>query len=92
MRVLGVQSELAIEFLLRDFFTANLESALQNFVHTDNFKTELKLALRNPCDVEQVIDQARFQFHVPSNDLQGLPDFRRIRCARLQFSDHRDNG
>ena len=76
---------------MQNVFAANLVGALQRFVNRGHLETELELAFGDAGDVEQIVDQARFQFHVAPDDGERLAHFGIVRCARFQFADHRDD-
>jgi hypothetical protein len=63
---------------------------VDDLVHANRLKAQLQFAFRDACDVEQIVNQARFQLDVAPNDLERLANRRRIRDGRFQFSDHRD--
>ena len=75
-----------------DFRLVDFEGVLQQRIRIDNFKSELHLAAIDPRQIQQVVDQSRFQFHVATNHLQRfaniLTDVRFI----LQFKSRSEHG
>ena len=61
-------------------------------MHRRRLEAELQLPFRDAGDVEQVVDQARFQFDIAPDDRERLAHFRTVRSARFEFGDHRDDG
>ena len=61
-------------------------------MHINDLETELQFAFGDARHVQQVVDQARFQFDVASNDFKRLPQLGRSRSHGFQFSNHRDDG
>ena len=86
------KAEFDAEILREDFFPADFIGALQDLMDVHRLEAELELALRDAGDIEQVVDQSRFQLDVATDDCERVPDFRRIRRARFEFADHGDDG
>ena len=57
-----------LRFFREDFFPANFVGALQDLVDAYRLEAELELALRDAGDVEKVVDQARLQLDVATDD------------------------
>jgi len=70
------QPEFDLEIFRGDFFPANLVGTLKNLVHACGFKAELEFPFGDPRHIQQIIDEARFQFHVAPDDFQGPAHFR----------------
>ena len=77
--------------LRSNVLAANLVSAVQDFVHANSLKAQLQFAFCDARDVEQIVDQTRFQLDVASNDLERLVNRRGIGNGRFQLPDHRDH-
>ena len=60
-------------------------------MHVNNFKTELQFAFGDACHIQQVVDQAGFQFNIAPDHFESFPQFGRTGGGRLQFADHRDH-
>ncbi len=61
-------------------------------MHAHRFQAELELAFRDARDVEEIVDQPRFQFDVATDHFESPAHVGRIRSARFQLAHHRDHG
>ena len=91
VRIGGAKTKFHFEIFGSNVLAANFVSTVEDLVHANRLKAQLQFAFRDACDVEQIVNQARFQLDVTPNDLERLADRRRIRNGRFQFSDHRDH-
>ena len=89
--LLCAQTKFHVLIFCFDFFAANFISALQDFMHARDLESELQFPFCDARDVEQVVDQTRFQFHVSTDHFQRVARLGRIRIGCLQFAHHRDD-
>src|SRR6266705_6238009 len=87
----GPETKFDVQLFRQNALAANFVGALQNFLHANHLQAQLKLALRDTSDVEQVIDQSGLQLHVAPDDFQRLTHFRSLRGAGFELGDHREN-
>ena len=73
---LSVQVELRFDGFSRHVFAANFIGSSQNFVDINYFECELQLAFGDARNVQQIVDESGFQFHVAPNYFQRLAQFR----------------
>ncbi len=88
------QFQLQRELLLVDLRLANLDRAAQQFVRVHDLEAELHLAFADASQVEQVVNQPRFQLHIAADHLEGRQNrFRQIFVIeRHQGGEHRGEG
>ena len=60
-------------------------------MNVDNLQRELQFAFRDPRDIEQIVDQPRFELDVAANHFERFVQFRRAWRACFQFADHCDD-
>jgi hypothetical protein len=77
----------SIDFRLTDF-----EGVLQQRVRIDDFKVELHLAAIDTRQIQQVVDESRFQFHVTTNHLQRFANVRADVRLILQLESRSKHG
>ena len=71
---------------------ADVDGAAQGGVHVDGVEVELKFSLADPCQVQQIVDEARFQLDVAADDVQPVRHLRaeiRLSRQRLHRQQHR---
>ncbi len=52
------------QFLLEQFASGNTERVLERYVDVDRVAMQLEFALRDPRQIQQVVDQERFKLDV----------------------------
>ena len=60
-------------------------------MHANGLETQLEFAFCDAGDIEQIVDQTRFQLDVAPDDLEGFSDLRRVRHVRFQLAYHRNH-
>src|SRR4030095_12850753 len=91
VRIGGAKTKFHFEIFGSNVLAANFVSTVEDLVHANRLKAQLQFAFRDACDVEQIVNQVRFQLDVASNDIERLANGWRIWNGRFQFSDHRDD-
>src|SRR5437868_13013421 len=66
------QVRLELELFLGDVRLADFEGVSQQSVSVDNLEAQLNLALADSSEIEQVVNESGFQFHISPDELQGF--------------------
>src|SRR5205807_7798892 len=81
-----VRGEIGLErkIFVVDVGLANLEGVAQEKMSVHQLEAQLDFALADPRQVEEIVDQARFELHISSNQLQRFAHVLRQSLRMLQ--------
>src|ERR1700693_1133472 len=74
MHFFVVQDQTKLQIFSIDLALVNIERVLQEGVSIDHLEIKLHLAFTDACEIEQVVDEPRFQLHIATNHLERFVD------------------
>src|SRR5262249_36127002 len=90
--VTRAQPKLEMQIFLPDVLETDFVGTLQRFVNRGDLKRELQFSFCDSSHIEEVVDQACFQFHISSDNFEWLAEFFFLWSARLQLANHCNHG